>query len=185
MSEKSMFSLLYYINKSKIKQNGECPVMLRITIKGRSVAMRTKRFVALKQWSQSKSKCIAKTPEAASLNLYLDALRAKVYNKYTELLSLHDEVIPELLRDSIMGVNSEAPKMLLELWEEINVEMKKLIGTDFVYSTWLKYDTCKRYMAEFLKLEYKLKDISMKSLTRAHILKFETFLKINKKHPTS
>ena len=42
MSEKSMFSLLYYINKSKIKQNGECPVMLRITIKGRSVAMSAK-----------------------------------------------------------------------------------------------------------------------------------------------
>lgn len=181
MSEKSMFSLLYYINKSKIKQNGECPVMLRITIKGRSVAMRTKRFVAINDWDQSKSKSIAKSQEANSLNLYLDALRAKVYNKYTELLLVHDEVIPELLRDSIMGVNSEAPKMLLELWEENNIEMKKLIGTDFVYSTWLKYDTCKRYMAEFLKLEYKLKDISMKSLTRAHILKFESFLKTNKK----
>ncbi len=181
MTKKSMFSLLFYISKSKIKQNGECPVMMRITIDGRSVAMRTKRFVKPEDWSQDKLSALGKSSSALSLNLYLDALRAKAYNKYTELLTINDEVFPELLRDAILGINSAAPKMLMEIWKEHNVSLKQLIEQGKSYSNWLKYETCKKYFQEFLKSEYKISDISVKTLTRDQVLKFEFYLLTTKK----
>lgn len=181
MTKRSMFSLLYYINKSKMKLNGECPVMMRITIDGRSVAMRTKRFIKPIDWSQDKLMAIGKSNSSTSLNLYLDALRAKAYNKYTELLTSNDEVFPELLRDAILGINTAAPKMLLDIWKDHNNSLKQLVEKGKSYSNWLKYETCKKYFQEFLKSEYKLNDISVKTLTRAQVLKFEFYLLTSKK----
>ena len=50
MSSKSTFGLAFYINRTKQKENGECPVMMRISINGVKLAIQIKRFINPSRW---------------------------------------------------------------------------------------------------------------------------------------
>ena len=54
MPSKTTFSLVFYINRSKEKKNGECPVMLRININGDKVSLRLKRFIDPDRWDAAR-----------------------------------------------------------------------------------------------------------------------------------
>lgn len=174
---KSTFGLLFYINRSKSKLNGQCPVMLRVTINGKSVAFRIKRYIHPDNWDPIRGMAIGKSAEVNSLNVYIDAVRARAYNKYTEQLSLHDDVTPAMLRDAILGINTAKPKFLIEEWEKYCADLKMLIGKGTSYPNYQKYNTCKKFMQDFLLKEYQTKDVTLKSIDRNLITQFELYLR--------
>jgi site-specific recombinase XerD len=174
---KSSFGLLFYINRSKTKLNGQCPVMLRVTINGKNVALRIKRYVLPENWDPLRSIGIGKSAEIQSLNLYIDAIRARAYNKYTELLSLYDDVTPAMLRDAILGINTSRAKFLIEEWEKFCADLKMMIGKGSSYANFQKYNTCKNFMKDFLQKEYQTQDVSLKSIDRHLITQFELYLR--------
>lgn len=174
---KSTFGLLFYINRSKAKLNGQCPVMLRVTINGKNVALRIKRYIHPDDWDPIRGMAIGKSAEVSSLNVYIDAIRAKAYNKYTEQLSLHDDVTPAMLRDAILGINTAKPKFLIEEWEKFCADLKMMIGKGTSYPNYQKYNTCKNFMQDFLLKEYQTKDVTLKSIDRHLITQFELYLR--------
>ena len=182
MSLKSTFGVTFYINRSKEKKNGECPVLMRININGRKLALQVHRFIKPNEWSVSKNQMIGRTPQARVFNDYLDTIKLKALKKYNELLSSNDEVSPVMLRDAIMGVNSAKPRMLLEVWEEYTITLKKLIGKENSYATYQKYVLAKKYFGEYLIKQYKVADISLKHLNHQIVLGFSDFLKIEKNY---
>lgn len=177
MSLKATFGLTFYINRAKQKKNGECPVMMRININGEKIALQVKRFIKPADWDVSRHKMIGRTNEARVFNDYIDAVRMKALKKYNELLSLGDEVSPNLLRDAILGVNSAKPKMLLEIWDEHNANLKKLIGKENTYATFQKFTTTRKHVQSFLKKRYNLTDISIKQLNFQFITEFSVYMK--------
>jgi hypothetical protein len=106
MSSKTTFSLVFYINRTKDKKNGECPVMLRININGDKVALRLKRFIKPDQWDPVRYQMKGRTTEAKVLNDYLEAVRVRAHQKYNDLLMLKEEVLATDLRDAILGINN-------------------------------------------------------------------------------
>ena len=118
MSSKTTFSLVFYINRSKEKKNGECPVMLRININGDKVSLRLKRFIDPDRWDASRYQMKGRTEEARIFNDYIDAVKVRAHKKYNELLSVKEEVLASDLRDAILGTNSAKTRMLIESWEE-------------------------------------------------------------------
>lgn len=174
---KSTFGLLFYINRSKAKLNGQCPVMLRVTINGKNVALRIKRYIHPDDWDPIRGMAVGKSAEVCSLNVYIDAIRAKAYNKYTEQLSLHDDVTPAMLRDAILGINTAKPKFLIEEWEKFCADLKMMIGKGTSYPNYQKYNTCKNFMQDFLLKEYHTKDVTLKSIDRHLITQFELYLR--------
>lgn len=180
MSSRNSFNLFFYINRSKQKRNGECPVMLRITLNGRSVAVSLKRSINAQIWEPAAGVAKGKSNEAISMNKYIDAVRVRAYEKHNELLTTRDELSPELLRDAILNINSAKAKMLIEIWEEHNQQLKELIGRETSYANYQKYSTCLRYMKEFLWSFVKAEDILIKLVDRNLVTKFEHFLKVEK-----
>jgi site-specific recombinase XerD len=180
MSSRNSFNLFFYINRSKQKRNGECPVMLRITLSGRSVAVSLKRSINAQIWEPAVGLAKGKSNEAISMNKYIDAVRVRAYEKHNELLTTRDELSPELLRDAILNINSAKGKMLIEIWEEHNQQLKELIGRETSYANYQKYSTCLRYMKEFLWTFVKAEDILIKLVDRNLVTKFEHFLKVEK-----
>ena len=59
---RSTFKLLFYINRQKIKKNGKCPVMGRITLDGKVSQYSTGEDVQPKFWDANNA-----SPKAASL----------------------------------------------------------------------------------------------------------------------
>ena len=180
MSSRNSFNLFFYINRSKQKKNGECPVMLRITLNGRSVAISLKRSIVSEIWDPSAGVAKGKSPAAIGMNKYIDAVRVRAYEKHNELLTTRDELSPEMLRDAILNINSAKGKTLVEVWEEHNKELKQLIGKETSYANYQKYNTCLKYMKEFLWVFIKSEDTLIKLIDRNMVTKFEHFPKVEK-----
>ncbi|OYU82653.1 MAG: recombinase [Flavobacterium sp. BFFFF2] len=180
-SNKSTFGLLFYLKRSKEKMNGECPIMLRITINGISTAFAIQRSVKPDDWDPKRGISKGKTSQLNALNVYIDALRAKAYNKYTEQMSLHDEVTTIMLRDAILGINQSKPRFLLEEWADQCADLKKQIGNGRTYASFQKSNTCRTFMADFISIQYKCKDVTLKSIDPQLINKFALYLRTERK----
>lgn len=177
MSSKTTYGLTFYINRAKEKKNGQCPVMLRININGQRVVLQTKRFLNPQDWDTNRYQMKGRSTEARVFNEYLEALRIKAHKKYNELISLHDEVTPQLLRDAILGVHTAKAKMLIEIWEEHIDELKLLIGKENSYATYQKYRSAKNHFQVFLNKNYRLNDVSIKSVDHNMIQRYNLYLK--------
>ncbi len=180
MSSRNSFSLLFYINRSKQKKNGQFPLMLRITLGGRSVAISLKRSIEADIWNPSSGLAKGKSHEATGINQFIDAIRVRTYDKHNELLTRYDEVTAELLRDALLNVNTSKGKTLVQIWEEHNRELKETLKENSPLANWKRYCTGLGYMKEFLLKHCKAEDILIKMVDRNFVLKFQHFLKVEK-----
>ena len=91
---RSTFKLLFYINRQKLKKNGKCPVMGRITLDGKVSQYSTGLEVepayweadtgrASTDWHKESLDC-EKKKELVRLNDALSALEAKAHAAYKE-----------------------------------------------------------------------------------------------------
>ncbi|MEO2052603.1 MAG: site-specific integrase [Allomuricauda sp.] len=75
----------------------------------------------------------------------------------------------------------EKLKMLLELFDEHNQQMEKLIDIEFALGTYKRYHTTRTHVAEFIKSELRKSDIPVRDVDLKFIKGFEYFLKVTKK----
>ena len=68
---RSTFKTLFYINRSKEKKNGKCPIMGRITIDGEQVQYSTGKEIAPELWDSRKGRCKGTGEETKEINRYL------------------------------------------------------------------------------------------------------------------
>ena len=177
MSSKSTFGLVFYINRTKAKKNGECPVMLRITINGDAVALRLKRFIEPDLWDPLRYQMKGRTNQARVFNDYLEAVRVRAHKMYNELLIIKEEVRASELRDAILGINSSKSRTIIEVWDEHIAKLKSLIGKETTYATYQKNNTARNHLRHFLVKFYKSHDVSLKALDHYMISEFGHYLK--------
>ena len=180
MSSKTTFSLVFYINRTKEKQNGECPVMLRININGEKVALRLKRFILPDQWDPVRYQMKGRTKEAKVFNEYLEAVRIRAHQKYNDLLMLQEEVLATDLRDAILGVNSAKARTIIDIWQDHVDGLQKLIGKENTYATYQKHNTAKNHFKKFLQKYYRVNDVSIKAVDYHMIQQYNMYLKTEK-----
>jgi site-specific recombinase XerD len=179
-SQKSNFSLVVYISRTKEKKNGEVPVLMKININGERVVMQLQRSVQPKDWDSTRAKVIGRSHEAREFNEYIDAVITRTRQKYSELMTIHDTVTPQLLRDAVLGVNTAKPKMIIEIWEDHIEGLRKLIGKESTVATCQKYNAAKNHFANYLKLYYKTSDVPIKAVDHFMITQFAMYLKTEK-----
>ncbi|HTF17415.1 MAG TPA: site-specific integrase [Chryseolinea sp.] len=76
-----------------------------------------------------------------------------------------------------LGISMEKVKMLMEVFEEHNQQMKALIGHEFSPLTFERYTTSKKHTHDFMKSKYKVDDIDIKKLNYEFIHNYEFWLK--------
>ena len=180
MSSKTTFSLVFYINRTKEKKNGECPVMLRININGEKVALRLKRFILPDQWDPVRYQMKGRTKEAKVFNEYLEAVRIRAHQKYNDLLMQQEEVLATDLRDAILGVNSAKARTIIDIWQDHVDGLQKLIGKENTYATYQKHNTAKNHFQKFLQKYYRVNDVSIKAVDHHMIQQYNMYLKTEK-----
>jgi integrase len=179
-NKNSAFSLSYYISRNKPRKSGQVPITMKVYLCGDVVTLSTKRLVMPKDWDPEYGCARGRSPGAKVLNDYLDSLKLHAFKKYNELLIHHDEVTAQLLKDAILGVDSARPKMFVEIWEEHNQRLKKMIGLENSYTNYQKHNTCKNHFVDFLSKEYKLSDLPVKKMEPDLVDRFMFFLKTEK-----
>lgn len=178
MKQKS-FHVLFFLKKNKIKANGEAPIAMRITVDKRFREMFVRRSALVENWDQTKGKLKTKDKRSTEINMYIDTVRAKVQNIHRQLEADNLEISAKEICNRFCGVE-EKHKILIEVFEEHNKEIKQLQGKGYAQKTIIRFEGTVRYLKEFLKREYKKSDINLKDIDLPFIQKFDTFLKTDK-----
>ena len=178
---RSSFSILFFIRESRVRKDGTASIEVVLTVNGERCAFSTGKRVKSCNWDKAKQQVKGKDEEAQSLNNYLKAIKAKLYQKEAELLDRGFIITAELLRDAYFDkVESLKEKTLFEVFEEHNQEQEKLVGNGVSKATyWISVYTV-RLLKEFVQQKYNREDLYLRELNLNFIQSFHSFLRIDK-----
>lgn len=180
-------SVLFFARKSKSNRRGGTPIYMRITINGERYDLGTKRFVEMGNWLPEAGRVKGSSEAAKSINSFLDSLRAKAFEHQKQILLVGRQLTMEEFKTRWQGISVDRPRMLMEIFEQHNEQMKALVNHEFSPLTLERYTTSKKHTQEFMKWKYKKDDIDIKKLKYEFITDYEFWLKSVRKcdHNTS
>lgn len=173
MLEKS-FTLLFYLKKPKNYRKGSLPVYLRITVDGIRKEISTACQCDPDRWNAYAGRVNGSKEDAKRSNEYLDTLQAKVYGVRRQLLDKNETIIAESLKNILKGTSE---KMILEIFQQRNDQMKSLVGKDFSAATLKRYKTSFDHTKSFMKWKYGVSDIDIRNMGYEFISQYEFWLK--------
>ena len=171
MRTRSTFSLLFWVNTSRLNNN-QVPVYARVTVNGKRVNISLKRKVILSEWDSAKSKLKGSNQEAKLFNRFLEQVRSQIYLAYEQLLSENKLINAQAIKARYLG-EDEQHRSLLELFEYHNTTMSKNLHKD----TMRHYKTTQNYLKSFLSKKIKTDNIYLSNLDYSFIVDFEYYLK--------
>ena len=151
-------------------------IYLRITVNSRRSELSIRRKIDVNKWNTSAGKAKGYSEEAQKINQYIDLIQNKIYDIHQSFIKNDKPFSAELIRKYYLGVNDEA-KMLLEIFENHNSQVEKLVGKDFAAGTLERYKTAKSHLEKFINKEYTLNDIPVKDVDHKFITGLEYYLK--------
>lgn len=171
MRAQSTFSLLFWINTSRTKNN-QSTVYARITVNGKRVNISLKRKVLISDWDSNSSKVKGNKQQAKLFNKYLQQVRNKVYEAYEELIMEKKLITAQTIKARFLGEDGQH-RSLLELFEYHNNLMERQLHKD----TMKHYRTTQKYLKMFMSKKHKTNDINLDTLNYSFIIDFEHYLK--------
>lgn len=124
----STFAVIFYINKSKRKKNGLCPVMGRISVNAETAQFSARIDVDSALWDAKTYRMKGKSREANQVNRELDRLTESIEKYHAELLQQQGYVTAELVKNMLWGIGRKKDT-LLSLLSNITRNMPKKSGS--------------------------------------------------------
>ena len=147
---RSTFKTLFYINRSKEKKNGKCPIMGRITIDGEQVQYSTGKEIAPELWDRRKGRCKGTGEETKEINRYLQTKEEQTQTKYQELVWHRGYITAELLKRELM--EEDKPKgFLLEEARLFIEEKRPCVGISVAKPTFANYIYAAQLIKSYLR----------------------------------
>lgn len=170
------FSILFYPRGNDIDKNGNAPIYARITVNGKRSEFSIKRKVLLTKWNSEAGKMRGTTSDVRELNKYMTSIRTKLNKIQEQLSEKNASVTAQKIKNIYLGKDIKH-KMLLEIFQEHNDKVDKLIGKDFAAGTAERYKTARKHVKDYISKEYNVKDIPVKDVDHTFITGFEYYLK--------
>ena len=171
---RSTFSLLPYINRSKVKADGTTAVLCRITIDGKQTVISPGIYCRPEDWNGRKNE-IKSARENNRLREYLRLME----EAYNEILKSQGVVSAEMLKNHIT-LNNIHPTTLLQMGEWERERLKKHseeIDSTSSYRSSMYYQ---KYLTNYL-MSLGKKDIGLEEVTEDFGKAYKAFLKRCKK----
>ena len=169
------FKTVFYVNGSK-ERNGIVPIMGRVTINGTIAQFSCEQSVTKAIWDAKGNRAIGKSKEAKEVNFALDNIKAQIAKHYQRLSDREAFVTAEMVRNAYQGIGTEY-ETLLRAFDKENAAFAKRVGKDRAKNTYRKYLIVRKYVADFIKYQYKRSDMSMNELTEEFIRDYCLYLK--------
>jgi site-specific recombinase XerD len=177
---KTTFSLLFYLKKPKIQQNGLVAIYLRITVNGKRAETTSGRECLPANWNSAAGRLRGSKEEVKSFNTYLDNLQTQVYEAHRILTEAGGVITAEAIKNQLMG-KSEKSRMIIGIFKEHNRKMAGLIGNGYALGTLTCFETTLKHTQDFLGWKYKATDIDIKKIDHEFISNFEYYIRSEKK----
>lgn len=173
------FTQLFYLKKRKTENGLKVPIYLRLTVNNKRSELSISRKVDPQKWDSRTNKVRGTSSEARELNMYLDKVRSRMNKMHEKLLDANQPFTALDLKNLYIG-KKEKPRMLLEVFDEHNKQMEKLINIEFALGTYKRYFTTRNHIYEYIKEAYGKEDIPVQDVNLKFIRGFEYFLKEKK-----
>jgi hypothetical protein len=174
-------SVKFHVRQARAKKNGEAPIYLRVLIKRKRFDTSTKIFIDPKNWSAEFCKMKNVSDDSRRVNEMLDGFKIKAYDYQRELMAEGKPLTVENFRLKWLGLSTERPRMLMEIFDQHNKQMSALVNREFSPLTLERYETSKRHTEAFMKWKYNVNDIDIKSLKYEFMADYEFWLKSERK----
>lgn len=180
--QRSSFAILFFIRESRVRKDGTTSIEVVLTVNGERCSFSTGKKVKVTSWDKNKQLVKGKDEEAMSLNNYLKAVKAKLYEKEAELLDRGFVITAQLLYDAYFDkVECLKEKSLLSILEEHNAERKAMVGKTVAPATYWVFEYTERLLKEFIQSKYQRDDLYLRELNLSFIQGFHSFLLGEKK----
>ncbi len=173
------FSTLFYLKDERRDKNGKAGLYLRITVDGRRTTISLNRKIDPSKWDARMNKLKGKSVEAEELNRFMATIKHKVNKIQHHLIEEGKPFTVHDVKNKYLGKDAKL-KMLIELFDEHNLQMEKLVGIEFALATYKRYHTTISHVAEYIQTEYHKSDIPVRDVNLKFIKGFEYFLKVTK-----
>ncbi len=180
LNNRSTFSILFYLNTSKVKKSGKCPVMGRITVDGKNTAFSTGLELFPQQWDAKQGTATGNTAEEKEVNKQINKYRNDLMKYYNTLLENKSYITAESLKNALQGFTLKQNSLMLEL-ETLIGEKRQALGITIADSTYRKYETVRKHLRGFLQQKYEMPDIPFCQVDFAFLETFNYYLKVNLK----
>ena len=176
---RSTFTVLFYVNRDKVKQNGLCPVIGRITIDTKVAQFSTKTDVDSILWDTKAGRAIGKSNQSILVNRAIDRLTQEINKFYAELVNKQGYVTAELVKNALYGIGRKQ-ELLLKLFNEHNQEFKLRVGVNRVKDTYSSYLRSYGHLFNFIRQKYGMEDIALDKLNLNFIDAYDFYLRVNR-----
>lgn len=167
---RSTFKLLFYINRNKVKSDGTTAVMCRISIDGKSSALTTGIYCQPEDWNAKKG--IIKNERD---NNQLTDFRQRLEQTYERILKEQGAVSSELLKNTIVGINS-IPTYLLEAGKA-EIERLRVRAIEINSNTTYRQSKLSQLNLQEFLLSRGMEDIAFSDITEEFGESFKIFMK--------
>ena len=181
-SMKTEFKVLLYLKRNGQDAEGLCPLMGRITVKGKtnSVAQFACKFkVNPNLWNATSQRCTGKSKVAVYTNREIEKMLLLLRQRYNELLDMKADITAEEIKNTFQGI-ATAQATLLGLFREHNEEYALRVGVNRKENSFYQYKNTYHHVAGYITDKYKVSDIPVKALDGSFIESFELYLRIDK-----
>lgn len=172
---RSTFAILFYINRTKIRKDGTCQLLCKVSIDSEWEQIGTKVSVNPSVWNPEKGRADGRSINAITVNRAIDSLTEEITGYYDEILHSLGFVTAELVKNALKGIGRK-PATLLALFREHNEEFLKRVGVDRTKESYESYLNSYRHLSAFVTGKRGMEDVSLRMLDRTFYDDFEIFL---------
>jgi tyrosine type site-specific recombinase len=180
----STFAVVFYINRQKVKKNGLCPLMGRISINKEIAQFSAKIDIDPALWDAKRYRLKGKSRDIQETNCAIEKLTADIHRYYNEILSEQGYITAELVKNAINGIGMRKQK-LLELYQEYIDEFSKQVGLTRALGTLHNHHASYNRLKKFIQAYYNADDITLRQLDYSFIEKYEHYLRVDMKRSLS
>jgi hypothetical protein len=140
---------MFYINRQKIKKNGFCPLMGRISINAEIAQFSVGIDIDPDLWDAKAYRMTGKGRYAAETNHHIKQLTEKIKQYHREILEEQGYITAELVKNAVTGIGRKKEN-LLELFRQHNDEYGKQAGINRAEKYIVIYKTVYRHVERFI-----------------------------------
>ena len=173
------FKVLLYLKKSGLDRSGKAPIMGRITVNRTMAQFGCKLSCTPELWNPRESRLNGKSKEAVETNAKIEKLLLAVNNAFDSLVSRKVDFDATDVKNHFQGC-METQMTLMRMTDVVCDDLKARIGIDRAKGTYPGYHYMRLTLGEFIKHQYKVKDLAFGQLTEQFIHDYQAFAMENK-----
>lgn len=169
-------SILFLLQKVKINKQGKCPMRCRITFQQDRKEFSLGLFISPNYWNNKQQKAKPPNEENTFINSQLNLIKNEINQAFLFLQVNEGEFDVE---DIFLHYKGDAPKRnktILQLFQEHNDRIEKLIDKEYSIATLWKFKQARQLLKDFIKYSFNKGDYHFKEF----IQDYEFFLKAEK-----